>query len=95
MGVCERSRSPRRPYAGEARERLDRVDFKPLTARTITVRAALEAELGRVREGGFALVDQEVELGLRSLAAPVRDRDGAAVAALALVLTAPPAASTR
>ncbi len=71
---------------GRLAERLDRVDFKPLTDRTITARTALEAELGSVRDGGFALVDQEVELGLRSLAAPVRDRDGAAVAALALVL---------
>jgi IclR family pca regulon transcriptional regulator len=67
-------------------ERLDRIELDPLTERTITDRASLEAELREVRERGFALVDQELEPGLRSLAAAVRDRDGAAIAAVALVL---------
>jgi IclR family transcriptional regulator, pca regulon regulatory protein len=60
---------------------LERVTMRPITARTITDEAALRAELDRVREQGWALVDQELEEGLRSLAAPVRDRSGRVIAA--------------
>jgi IclR family pca regulon transcriptional regulator len=35
-----------------------------------------------VRERGWALVDQELELGLRSVAAPIADASGAVVAAI-------------
>ena len=38
--------------------------------------------LDGVRTAGYALVDQELELGLRSIAAPLRDRNGRAVAAM-------------
>lgn len=54
----------------------------PLTDRTITDPAALAAELGRVRAEGWALIDGELEPGLRSIAAPVHSRDGAVVAAI-------------
>ena len=40
--------------------------------------------LDRVREQGYALVDQELEEGLRSAAAPVRNREGAVIAAVNL-----------
>jgi IclR family pca regulon transcriptional regulator len=56
--------------------------LEPLTPRTLTDPAALRAELERVRAQGWALVDEELELGLRSIAAPVRGPSGAAVAAL-------------
>jgi IclR family pca regulon transcriptional regulator len=52
------------------------------TERTIRTRAALEAELADVRRQSWALVDEELELGLRSLAAPLRDAAGQAVAAM-------------
>lgn len=52
-----------------------------LTEKTLTG-AALAAELDAVRERGWALVDGELETGLRSIAAPVRDRRGDVVAAL-------------
>lgn len=42
------------------------------TSRTVTTRARLDAELTRVRAQGWALVDQELEEGLRSIAAPIR-----------------------
>jgi IclR family pca regulon transcriptional regulator len=60
---------------------LERSNVRPITARTITDTAALRAELDQVREQGWALVDQELEEGLRSLAAPVRDRTGRVIAA--------------
>ncbi|MGW3647521.1 IclR family transcriptional regulator domain-containing protein [Streptomyces sp. NPDC000878] len=60
--------------------RLARADLRPLTDRTITSTAVLRTELQRVRRQGYAVVDQELEEGLRSVAAPVRDRDGEVVA---------------
>jgi len=55
---------------------------EPLTPRTRTDAAALRAELERVRAQGWALVDGELEPGLRSIAAPVHGRNGAVVAAV-------------
>ncbi|AOR33764.1 IclR family transcriptional regulator [Streptomyces fodineus] len=42
----------------------------------------LPPPLAEVRAQGYALVDEELEAGLRSIAVPVRDRSGRAVAAL-------------
>ncbi|MGC5171929.1 IclR family transcriptional regulator domain-containing protein [Microbacterium sp. DT81.1] len=53
-----------------------------LTERTVTEPAALRAELARVSDQGWALVDGELEPGLRSIAAPLHARDGAVVAAI-------------
>jgi IclR family transcriptional regulator, pca regulon regulatory protein len=53
-----------------------------LTRRTISDPAKLRAALLRVRAQGFALVDQELEEGLRSLAVPIHDADGAVIAAM-------------
>lgn len=61
---------------------LDKVHLDRLTNRTVTSPAALRAELARVRAQGWALVDQELEEGLRAVAAPIRDRAGRVVAAL-------------
>ncbi len=61
---------------------LTSVTLVPLTSHTVADPAALRAELGRIREQGWALVDQELEEGLRSVAAPIRDADGRAIAAV-------------
>ncbi|MGU3644318.1 IclR family transcriptional regulator C-terminal domain-containing protein [Microbacterium sp. C23T] len=53
-----------------------------LTERTVTDSAELRAELDRVRAQGWALVDGELEPGLRSVAVPLRDRRGDVVAAV-------------
>ncbi|WP_336662671.1 IclR family transcriptional regulator domain-containing protein [Leucobacter sp. USHLN154] len=53
-----------------------------LTQRTLTDPERLRAELLRVREQGWAIVDGELEVGLRSAAAPVRRRDGSVAAAV-------------
>jgi len=72
--------------AGLADEELDSylvaVSLSPLTARTVTSAAALRTELAKVRTQGWSLVNQELEEGLRALAAPVRDRTGRVVAAV-------------
>jgi IclR family pca regulon transcriptional regulator len=61
---------------------LGRVELTPFTSHTVTDRSVLRAELEAVRAQGWALTDQQVEPGLRSLAVPVRAGDGAVVAAL-------------
>ncbi|MGH9213398.1 MAG: IclR family transcriptional regulator domain-containing protein [Acidimicrobiales bacterium] len=61
---------------------LDTAKLEPLTERTITDPGALRSELDKVRRQGWALVDQELEEGIRSVAAPLRDRHDRAVAAL-------------
>ncbi len=66
----------------ELDEYLSAVTLTPLTARTVTSAAALRTEIGKVRTQGWALVNQELEEGLRALAAPVRDRAGRVVAAV-------------
>ncbi|ALU40688.1 IclR family transcriptional regulator [Kocuria flava] len=52
------------------------------TDRTLTDRALLEEDLRTVRAQGWALVDQELEAGLCSVAAPVHDGAGRVVAAV-------------
>jgi IclR family pca regulon transcriptional regulator len=63
---------------------LARVRIAPLGPRAIAGAQALRAELERVRRQGHAIVDQELEEGLRSVAVPIRDRDGRVVAAMNL-----------
>lgn len=61
---------------------IDRIDLTPRTHHTITDRRQLEAELARIADQGWALVDQELEEGLRSIAVPLHDASGTVVAAI-------------
>lgn len=61
---------------------LKRVKLRQYTDRTLTDRRALSVELDKVAHQGFAIVDQELEPGLRSCAVPIRRPDGVVVAAL-------------
>lgn len=56
--------------------------LRSLTRRTITDPDRLRAELMRVREQGWALVDEELEEGLRSIATAIRDSRGKVVASI-------------
>jgi IclR family transcriptional regulator, pca regulon regulatory protein len=64
------------------RDLVDRTDLARRGPKTITAREQLMVALNRVRRTGFALNDEELAPGLRSLSAPVRDRSGAVVAAV-------------
>ena len=66
--------------------------FEARTARTITTRAALAAELAEVRERGYAVTDEELEPGLVAVAAPVFA--GGPVAIAAISVSAPAARMT-
>lgn len=61
---------------------LDTTEREQLTPHTVTSAAGLRTEIAQVREQGWALVDQELEQGLRSMAAPIRDRHGRVIAAI-------------
>jgi DNA-binding IclR family transcriptional regulator len=63
---------------------LDEVVLDAWSARTITDRAQLEADLATTRERGWALEDGEFDLGRRSIGAAVRDHQGTALAALGI-----------
>jgi IclR family pca regulon transcriptional regulator len=60
----------------------DRVELDALTERTITAEATLRRLLDEVREQGWAIVDQELEEGVRSVAAPLVNAEGRVEAAL-------------
>lgn len=61
---------------------LDGADLKAMTSWTISSRKALDKELARIRQRGWAVADQELEAGLRSIAVPLRDRAGVIIAAV-------------
>lgn len=61
---------------------VERTDLKPLTAKTITDKSVLADIIRRVKLDGFALADEELELGLRSIAVPVKTRHNETVAAM-------------
>lgn len=52
------------------------------TPKTITDRTTLARLIGKAREDGYAVVDEELELGLRSIAVPIRNRSGRMEAAI-------------
>jgi len=58
--------------------------FEARTPHTITTRAALSAELGAVRDRGYAVTDEELEPGLVAVAAPVFAGGLTAIAAISV-----------
>jgi IclR family pca regulon transcriptional regulator len=72
--------------AGLSEEDLDRylaeADLEPFTANTVTDRARLREIVQEARQQGYAIVSQELEEGLRAIAAPIRDSSGAVAAAI-------------
>jgi IclR family pca regulon transcriptional regulator len=64
--------------------RLMSLRLEPFTQNTITDVQALFDRVCEDRAQGFSIVDEELERGLRSIAVPIIDRQGQAVAALNL-----------
>ncbi|MGR8958856.1 IclR family transcriptional regulator domain-containing protein [Klebsiella pneumoniae] len=67
---------------GEAQRYAGPGDHDPLYPQTVDSVAKLRAELKRVHQQGYALNDQELEMGLRSLAVPLFNAQGQVQAAL-------------
>lgn len=66
---------------------MSRISFARFTPNTITDKLALSKELSRVSQQGYAIDAEERFLGSRSIAAPVVDSTGRAIAGLSI--TAP------
>jgi DNA-binding IclR family transcriptional regulator len=68
----------------DLREYARRTGLPGLTPTSITTLPALEKEIERVRRHGVAYDNEEIEQGLRCVAAPVRDDTGELVAGLSV-----------
>jgi len=66
----------------ELEEYLRTAELRPLTQRTVTDPDKLRRVIHETRRCGYAVIDQELELGVRSAAAPVHDATGNVVAAI-------------
>ena len=66
----------------EARALLGRSELLPLTPKTKAKASDVLDELDRVRGQGYAVIDEELEIGLRSIAVPLENAQGVTVAAL-------------
>lgn len=75
--LAEMSPSERAAYCA-------RTGLAPQTPHSLTTRAALEAELAKLPQEGVAYDLEEQELGVRCIAAPIRDETGTLVAGISL-----------
>jgi IclR family pca regulon transcriptional regulator len=66
----------------ELADLLETYPLYALTDRTITDRETLLERIEQVRQQGYAMVDEELERGVRSIAVPIRDRRNRVIAAL-------------
>ncbi|MCB0213555.1 MAG: IclR family transcriptional regulator [Anaerolineae bacterium] len=63
---------------------LDQIKLERRTSNTITSRTELEEHLVQVRGQGYALDQEEYELGLRCIGSPIRNSGGEVVAAISI-----------
>ncbi|MCK8828297.1 IclR family transcriptional regulator [Natroniella acetigena] len=63
---------------------LAQIDLTEFTANTITDPAELKKELIKIREQGYAIDFEEMEEGVRCVAAPIKDSNGEVVAAISV-----------
>ncbi|AMM85991.1 IclR family transcriptional regulator C-terminal domain-containing protein [Martelella sp. AD-3] len=77
----------------EARARIESADLSPRTPASLSSPDEIMERIAAARHDGFALIDQEVETGLRSIAVPIIDGRGQTLAALntGMAVTAEPA----
>jgi len=68
--------------AAERDAYLEALQIRAFTPHTVATKIYLRNMLDQVTREGYCIVDQELEIGLRSLAVPVRDGSGRVVAAL-------------
>ncbi len=73
----------------EVERYLARVELKPYTPRTVNTVEKLKMLLRNVRRNGYAVCDQEYEIGLRSMAVPVYAPSGKVIATVNLSGHAP------
>ena len=74
--------------AAELDKYLAGVELKPFTERTITSRPRLREQIEQVRNQGYAVADQLMELGVRSIAVPVANAAGSVIAGMNVIVQA-------
>jgi DNA-binding IclR family transcriptional regulator len=67
----------------ERKRLVEELELEPLTEFSITDREAFRSEIEQVRRRGYAVMDEENELGMRAVAVPVFNAQGYAFASLA------------
>jgi IclR family pca regulon transcriptional regulator len=66
----------------EFNKRIDKIEFYPITPKTISSKKKLREEIMETRERGYSICDQELSLDMYSVAAPLLDSQGQVVAAI-------------
>lgn len=61
---------------------LDHANLQIKTSRTLHTPEAIRGSIAEIRQNGWVIIDQELEVGLRSLAVPLKDSAGQVLAAL-------------
>jgi IclR family transcriptional regulator, pca regulon regulatory protein len=79
----------------EIRDRLKDLPRHKLTAKTKIAIPDILKEVRRARAQGYAVNDEEVEMGLRSVALPLRNRDGDVVASVSQQISDPTVTSNQ
>ena len=74
--------------AHEARAMVGSVELRRLAPRTPTTLNAVLSRVAACRADGYATSDEELELGVRSMAVPVFNRNGQTVAGLSIAMRA-------
>ena len=70
--------------AEEAAKAISRIQFVAFTSKTITSQEELLEALKRVRRRGYAVDDEEMEIGTRCVGAPILDSNGTPIAAVSV-----------
>jgi IclR family transcriptional regulator, pca regulon regulatory protein len=78
MGRVLLAALPEKEFSGY----LDRVNLKALTPKTLTDKTLFPDVIAKVRADGYALTDEELEVGLRSIAVPIIGSQGRIVASM-------------
>jgi IclR family pca regulon transcriptional regulator len=64
------------------REWLDSTQLRPFTPHTLTHKTRLMEAIRQARADGFAVIEQQLQIGVRGVAVPLKNRHGEVVAAL-------------
>ncbi len=68
----------------ELEELLGKIKFEQITPTTVSSPEAMREELAKVREQGYAMDDEELDLGVRCISAPIRDYTRRIVGAISI-----------
>ncbi|KMZ13899.1 Transcriptional regulator, IclR family [Candidatus Burkholderia humilis] len=71
-----------KPDEASVREWLDRTEYRPFTSLTITDKDVLYEKIRQARVDGYVEIEQQLQMGVRGVAVPIKNRHGQVVAAL-------------